>query len=129
MNNLLPNRRKIAIPRVLTTFLECIVSTHQSLVLILSDVLHQGVHQTITLASTNMNEATNAKEALKLGEKSWIDFFFFFQKELQLNIPNFNQINESDSSSPRGCNVIHKCSTPIGLMFCFQMIINIFLMA
>lgn len=70
MNNLLSNRREIAKPRVLTTFLECIMSTHQSLVLLLSDILHKGVHQTITLASTNMNKATNAKEALKRGEKS-----------------------------------------------------------
>lgn len=48
------------------------------------------------------------------------------KKELRFNIHAFNQINVSDSSSPGRGTAIYKCSTPIGLMFCLQMIINIF---
>lgn len=66
--------------------------------LFLSDFLHKGVHQTITLASTNMNKATNAREALKLGEKSWVDFFFSFL-ERKYNLI-FKHLIKSMNQSP-----------------------------
>lgn len=44
-----------------------------------------------------MNKAANAKEALKLDEKSWIDFFFLFL-ERKYNLISRNLIKSMNQS-------------------------------